>query len=35
MFAFIDRLLARLTAPYADALARLDDQGFRALLARI
>jgi len=35
VIAFLERLFERLTAPYAADLARLDDRGFRALLARI
>lgn len=34
VIAFFERLLERLTAPYAEQLARMDDTAFRALLAR-
>lgn len=35
MFAFFERLVQRLAAPYAYELARMPDSAFRALLARI
>lgn len=35
MFAFLERLFERVTAPYAQEIGRLSDSAFRALLARI